>query len=175
MARQTISSLKAQRSSRLPPPRVTTRQSIVARSRLTCVDGRRDLLGGPFALHADGHDQHVGPPPATPQHLEEIADRRARGTGHHGDLPREPRQRPFPGRVEKALPGQLLAKLPQGQLQGADPLGLDLLDDQLVLPLRRVDAQVAPADHLQAVVQLEPQPRPWSAARSRPAVAPGRP
>ena len=53
---------------------------------------------------------------------------------------------------------KLVAKLPQGQFQGPDPRGLDLLDDQLVAAPRGVDVEVPAADDLQAVVQVEPQP-----------------
>ena len=79
----------------------------------------------PVALHAGGDDQHVGPAPAAAQHLEEIADRRPGGTGDHGDPPHEARQRPLARRVEQPFAGQLVAELPQGQFQGADPLRLD--------------------------------------------------
>ena len=127
-------------------------------------DGGGDFLGGPFALHADRDDQHVGPAPTPAEHLEKIADRRAGGAGDHGDPPDERRQRPFAGRIEKPFPGQLLAQLPQGQFQRPDAPRLDLFDDQLVAAARGVDVEVAPADHLQAVVQVEPQPAATRAA-----------
>ena len=41
-------------------------------------DGRGDFGGRAVALHAGGHDEHVGPPPAPSQDLEEIVDRGAR-------------------------------------------------------------------------------------------------
>ena len=80
------------------------------------------------------------------------------------DPPHERRQRPLPRRVEEPLAGQLLAKLPQGQLQGPHALGLDALDDQLVAAPRGIDVDPPAANHFQAVVQVELAPgRPRSA------------
>ena len=74
---------------------------------------------GPFALHAGGHDQHVGPAPTPAQHLQEIANRRARRTGDDRNLPHERRQRFLSGGIEKPFPGEPFAQLPQGQFQRA--------------------------------------------------------
>ena len=122
-------------------------------------DGGGDLLGRALALHAGGQDQHVGPAPAAAQDLEEIVDGRPRGAGDQSHPPHQPRQRPLPRRVEEPLAGQLLPQLPQGQLQGPHPLGLDLVDDQLVAAAGRIHVEVSLADHFQAVGQLEPHPR----------------
>ena len=62
-----------------------------------------NLLGGPFALHPDGHDQHVRRPPSPAEHLEKVADGRPGRAGDHGDPPDEPRQRPLPLDGEQTL------------------------------------------------------------------------
>ena len=109
------------------------------------------------------------------EHLEKIADGRPGRAGDHGDPPHERRQRPFSRRVEQSFPGQLLAKLPQGQLQRPHAARHDVLDDQLVAAAGGVEVEMAAADHLQAVVQVEAQSRRPRRATSRPAVGPDRP
>ena len=72
-------------------------------------------------------------------------------------------QRPLAGRVEQPFPRQLLPQLPQRQLQRPHAPRHDVFDDQLVAAARGVDVEMPAADHLQAVVQVEPQrgrPRP---------------
>ena len=122
-------------------------------------DGRSDLGGRAVALHPRGHDDHIGPPPPPAKDLQEIVDRRAGRAGDHGNPPHERRQRPLPPRVEETLAGQFLAKLPQGQLEGPHALGLNTLNDQLVVAPRGVDIDPTAANHFQSVVQIEPHPR----------------
>ena len=121
-------------------------------------NGRGDFGGRPFALHADGHHEHVGPAPAAAQHLQKIVDGRPGGAGHQRDVADKGRQRPLAGGVEEPFAGELLAELPQGQFERPDALGHHVLDHQLVVPAGRVEVEVPPADDLQAVVRREPQP-----------------
>ncbi len=110
-------------------------------------------------MHADGRHQHVGPAPPAAEHFEKIADRRPRRAGDHGDSPRERRQPPLASGVEEPFPGQLIAELTQRQFQRPHALGLNLLDDELVLAVRRIDVDPSAADHFQPVGQVEPHPR----------------
>ena len=110
-------------------------------TRLASADRRGDLGPGARPLDPRRRDQDLGggPPPAG--HLEQVADGRAGRAGDDHDPPGEPRQRPLPVRVEQPLgrePGEQLA---ERQLQRADPLGLDLADDDLVFAPRRIDGQ----------------------------------
>ncbi len=120
IARTTTSSLNAQRSSKLPPPRVTTRQSIGTVSRLTRADSGGDFLGGPVALNAARDDQHVHPGEAAPQDLQEILQGGPGRTGDHGDPTRKRGERPLAGGIEEPLAGQPVAELAEGQFQGPD-------------------------------------------------------
>ena len=60
--------------------------------------------------------------------------------------------------VEQSLGRQPLAQLAQRQLERAQALGLDLVDDELIAAARGVDVEIALADHFQAVVQVESHP-----------------
>ena len=57
--------------------------------------------------------------------------------------------------VEKALGPELLLELFEGELEGALALGLDDLDDDLVLAPRLVDVDPSAADDLEAVLEVE--------------------
>ena len=79
-----------------------------------------------------------------------------------GDLdvypPRKAGQRPFAAGIEQALRRQPLVQLAQSQLQRPDAQRLNFADDQLIHAPRRIDVQVAAADDLLAVLQIEVQP-----------------
>ena len=86
-------------------------------------------------------------------------DGRPGRAGDDGHPPHEARQRPLAPRVEEPFAGELFPQLPQGQFQGPDALGLDLVDDQLIAAARGVDVEVSLADHFQAVAQIEAHAR----------------
>ena len=67
-------------------------------------------------------------------------------------------KRPLAARVEQPFGGQLGVTLAKRQLEGADPLGLDLADRDLVFAARRVDGQASQRPHGQAVGQVERHP-----------------
>ena len=127
IARATTSSLNAQRSSRLPPPRAT----ITGRPR------RRGRPGEPSAtssrraqpLHLRRDDQDFGR--RGPAGRSTWSRSRTAAPGRAGDDHdplREPRQRLLPRRVEEPLGREPGDRLAEGQFQGADPLGLDAAD-----------------------------------------------
>ena len=65
----------------------------------------------------------------------------------------------FARRIEQPFGRQLLAQLPQRQLQRADALRLQLVDDQLIAAARRVHIEMAVADDVEPVGQIELQLR----------------
>jgi hypothetical protein len=133
IARATISTLNAQRS------------SIAARY----VERR------PLALDARGtnDEMRVGVPPR--QHLDDVANRRTVERGDDPDLPRQRRQRPLAGGVEQAFGVKPLLQLIERQLQRAEPLGLEVLADELILAFGLVHRQAPACHHAHAVARLE--------------------
>ena len=144
MARATISSLNAHRSSIDPPPRptMTTSTPSTARDHLQAA---RDVLRGTLALDARRTDHDVRLRVALGQHRQDVADRRAVERGDDADLARQHRQRPLARRVEQPGGVEALLQLLEGQLQRAQPLGLQRLADELILALGVVDADAARA------------------------------
>ena len=59
--------------------------------------------------------------------------------------------------VEQSFRREPLLELIEGELQRAEPLGLEVLADDLILALRVVDADAAARDDAQAVLRLEPK------------------
>ena len=57
----------------------------------------------------------------------------------------------------KPSAASLAWQLPKGQLQGPQSLRLQLTNDELIAAARRIDVQLAPADHLLAVFEVESQ------------------
>src|SRR5437867_1584681 len=118
----------------------------------------RDLLGGAVALHAGGRDHDVQLAEAAADHAQHVADRRAAQRRHHADLSREARQLALARLIEQPLGLEPGLELVEGQLQGAEPLGLEQLDDHLVLAALRVDLDAAEGHHVQPVARLELDP-----------------
>ncbi len=111
--------------------------------------------GASDALHAHGRDEHAQVGEAAPDDVEHVAQGRARGRGHDADGARKGRQRALAGGVEQALGLELLLELLEGELERARALGLEQLDDELVLPAVGVDVEAAEGEHLEAVLGLE--------------------
>src|SRR5439155_6558857 len=114
---------------------------------------RRDLLRGALALHAAGNENDFQARIAPLNDVEHIPNGRARWRSHQSDSLRIARQRPFPFRREQALGLELSFEPLEGQLQCAYALQLDGADDELVLPARLVNSEVALDDDLLAVLQ----------------------
>src|SRR4051794_28430345 len=55
---------------------------------------------------------------------------------------------------EETFGGQFLLELFKGELQRAEPLGLDEIDDQLVFAARLVDVDAAARHHRETVLRL---------------------
>ena len=114
MARATISSLNSQRSSILPPPRVTT---------ITSTGGSLPRLRSPNSriaraisktssatLNADRINEDLNPWLAAMKNLEKVANGRARRRGDHSQPSRKARQRALARGFEKSFSGQLALK-----------------------------------------------------------------
>ena len=154
MARATISSLNAQRSSIDPPPRTRSTTSTPG-TRPTAPSARATILRGALALDArrPNHDVRLGI--AAVQHREDVANRRAVERGDHADLPRQHRQRPLARLIEQPFGGEPPLQLLERQLQRAQPARLERLADDLILALGVVDAHAAARDDVLAVLDLE--------------------
>jgi len=122
-------------------------------------DRRGDLLRGSLALDLDGIDQDVerGAPEA--EGAEHVLDGRARGRGDDSELPGKEGKGALPGGIEEALFLELLLELLELELEGADPAGLHVLDQELVFSVGEIDVDLAEGDHLQPILGLEPEAR----------------
>ena len=156
MARATISSLNAQRSSIDPPPRPTMTTSTPG-TRPIARSAARDLERRALALHARGADDEVRVRVAPAEHLDDVADRGAVERRDDADLARQGGQRPFARRVEQPFVLQALLQLIEGELQRAEPVRLQVLADELILALGLVDRHASARDDAQAVGRLELQ------------------
>ena len=110
-----------------------------------------------FSLNADRNDQHIDAAGASSQNLEKVADRRPGRTCNKGNSAWEPWQRSFTFCREETFLGELIAKLSQSKLEGAETLRHDLIDHKLVTTSWRIKIQVSLADHFQSVVQVKLQ------------------
>ena len=97
-----------------------------------------------LALHARRADHEVRVRVAPPQHLDDVADRRAVERRDDADLARQRRQRPLARRVEQPFGLQPLLQLIERELQRAETVRLEVLADELVFALRLVDARRVP-------------------------------
>ena len=115
------------------------------------VDCTGDFLGGAGALHANVVDQNVQPRPAAREHVNDVANGRPGGTGHHGDGLRAGRQRLLSVRCEEALFLQPYFEFAELYLQGPDAQRLQARDVELAPPARSVKAHVPAGQHLGSV------------------------
>src|SRR5262249_48171800 len=93
--------------------------------------------------------------PAPREYFQHVADGGPGRTGHQSDALRKGRQRLLAARIEVSELRKLFLELPQRQFSSAQSLGLQLLDQQLILAARRIDAEPATDDDFEAVVRLE--------------------
>src|SRR6266545_238612 len=117
----------------------------------------RDVSGGIFSLHARGTNQNARIRRAPLQYLENVAQRRAVKRRDDADAAGQGGQRALPRGVEKPLRLQLLLQLLERELERAKAVRLHVLADDLVFPLRLVDAEPAARDDMESVLGLEPQ------------------
>ncbi len=145
MARATTSSLKAQRSSMLPPPRAmmtrSGRWSPLASSKKTNSGG--DFRGGSVALDAGGVNDDPDPRRPPGKHVDHVADRGSRRRGDDADAGGKGRNGLFPGRIEEPLGLELPLEGLELRLEIAEALRLDDLGDELILAARLVDGKVS--------------------------------
>ena len=99
-----------------------------------------DVERGAFALHARRANHEVRVRVAAAQHVDDVAHGRAVERGDDADLAGQRGQRPLAAPVEQAFGREPLLQLLEGELQRAEPLGLEVLADDLILALRVVDA-----------------------------------
>ena len=128
----------------------------------------RDVERRALALHARRPDDDVRVGVAAAQHLDDVAHGGAVERGDDADLARQRRQRALAPRVEQPLGRQPLLQLLEGELPRAEPFGLEVLADDLILALRVVDADAAARDDAQAVLRLEAQAAAAPSGTSRP-------
>ena len=154
IARATISSLNAQRSSIDPPPRPTMMTSTPG-SRPMARRRAGDFERRAVSLHSGrtNDEMRVGVPPA--EHVDDVANRSAFERRDDADLAGQRRQRPLARGVEKTLLLQPLLELIEGELQRAEPVRLQVLAHELILALRLVDRDASARDDAQAVGRLE--------------------
>ena len=119
----------------------------------------RDVEGRPFALNPGGtnHDLRIRIP--SPEHLDDVPNRRAVERGHDPDLPGQRRERSFPRRLEQPFGLEPLLQLVERQLQRSKPLRLQVFADDLIFALGLVDRNLAACDDAQTVSGLEFQYR----------------
>src|SRR5204863_2929518 len=96
------------------------------------VDRGRDLGGGAVALHAHGAEDDSHFRAASLDDFDDVADRSSRDRGDEGDAARKARQRALPRGVKETLLEEPALQLLERELRGADPLGLDRVDRELV-------------------------------------------
>ena len=94
---------------------------------------------------------------AAPQHVDDVAQRRAVERRDDANLAGQGRERPFPRGLEQPFGLEPPLELLEGQLAGTHPVRLQVLADDLVLALRFVDTQPATRDDAEAVLRREAQ------------------
>ena len=154
MARATISSLNAQRSSIDPPPRPTMMTSTPG-SRPMARRAAGDLEGRAVALHPRRANDEMRVRVAAAEHVDDVANRRAVERRDDADLAGQRRQRPLARGVEQAFLLQPLLELIEGELQRAEPVRLHVLAHELILALRLVHRDASARHDAQAVGRLE--------------------
>jgi hypothetical protein len=102
--------------------------------------------GGP--LHGHGVDQHTRPWKAVGEHPQDVAQGGARGGSDHPDARRSRGQALLALDGKQSFRAEARAQLFVGELQVASPRILQLLDQQLVIAARLVEAD-SPARHHQ--------------------------
>jgi len=111
------------------------------------------------SLHAHGRNQDIDGRETPSRHREDVPDHGPRGRRDDADPGRQKRNRfLFPG-VEKPLGREPRFELFEGLLQRAKALGLDPLDNQLVLAPRLVHPQPSAAHDPHALFQFERRKR----------------
>ena len=154
MARARASSLKAHRSSMLPPPRIS-RMTSTSSSALSRASAARNCRGRLQALHGGRAQPDLGQREATPQHVADVLKGGGLRRGHHANHPREGRQRPFAPGVEEAFGLQRGLQGLEPCVEVADANGSQHRGVELVLPARLVNADVAEGLHGVALLRHE--------------------
>ena len=114
-------------------------------------DGTGDVFGGTSALHAAGGEDEFQAGMAALDDVEDVADGSAGGGSDEADAVRIAGDGAFAFGGEEAFSLEFLFEFFEGDLQGADPLHFDGVDDELVLAADVIDGEVALQDHFLAV------------------------
>ncbi len=162
-ARTTISSLKPQRSSRLPPPRATIRTSGrgMGPSIGKCVEaanGGGDFGGGRFTLHTHRPDEDASGK-AFVEAVQHVTDDGAGGRGDDADNAGQEWQFAFLCLIEEAFCAELLLALFEQRHQGADAGGLQRFDHDLVFGRTGERRDFTGGDDFKAFLRLEAEGR----------------
>jgi hypothetical protein len=173
-ARTSGSSLKAHRSSRLPPPRPITRRSHSPRS-----SASRSICT--ISAAAPSPCTRAGSTTTRPRQLRRARMRRKSCTAApvgevmNPHCPRQGGQRLLPLRREEPLRREPRLERLELALQPPHAVVDHQAHDQLILPARLVHAHLAVHDHLQAVAQLHRLPQGVAAEQHRAELGAGRP
>ncbi len=135
-----------------PRHRAVLGQAVEAR------DGRRHLGCRLLALHRHRPDQHVARK-AVGQPVQDVADHRAAGRGHHAHHLGQEGQWPLAVKIEQALDLQPLAPVLQKLEQRAFAGELEAVDDDLVARRAGIGRELAGGDDLHALLDLETEAR----------------
>ncbi len=174
IARTTASSLNDHRSSRLPPPRPTTSTSGAGSSRLAARMPATISAAAPSPWTRAGMIST-----STPRQRRRSTSRKSRTAAPVGLVTKASRRgkggsRRLRAGSNKPFGRELLAELAQRELQRADALGLDFVDDKLVAAARRVDVEMAAAEDFEPVGQFELELRRGAAPHHGPDLRRGR-
>ena len=116
---------------------------------------RRNIRSGVVSLHAHRANDEMRVRVAAAEHFDDVANGRAVERRHDADLAGERGERPFARLVEQSFALQPLLQLVERELKSAEPLGLHVLANELVLTLRLVDGDAAARDNGQTIGGLE--------------------
>src|SRR5258707_9365515 len=116
-------------------PSAANQDDVVQLPAREVANGNGDLAGCVPALHAHRINLYVKAGEAAAENVQHVADGGAGRTGDDGDPLGQHRDRFFPRGIKKALIGELLLELFEGQLQRTEAGGLDGYRVELELSL----------------------------------------
>src|SRR4029077_17817230 len=128
-----------------------------ARDACDLPEAARNLRSGILALDPRRADHEVHVRIATPQYLDDVANRGAVERRDDPDLARQRRQRPLPGGIEQPFLLQAFLELVERELPRAEAVRLEVLADELVFAFRLVHRELAARNDTKTVAGLELQ------------------
>src|SRR5262249_44980029 len=115
---------------------------------------RGDFRPRAISLNPHWENPDIQGQPAARENLKHVAHGRSRRTGDQHQTSRKFRQRFLSRQFKVSQLGKLLTKLAKRQLQGADAFRLDLVDNELVFSVRRIDLDSPAGDDFESVLKL---------------------